>query len=412
MPENRLLHVLGGGPWQLPTVRRAKALGLRVLVSDMYADRPAYSIADAHEVVDITDAAATLAAARRHGISGILCDSTDTGVATAAFVAEQLGLPGIGAAARACTNKAVMRTSTANAGLASPPFQVACDAAGFDAALQRIGLPVVVKPVDNQSGRGVNVLSVPAQATQAFEAAMAMSRSRQVLVEGRLKGQEYIVDAFVDGASLHILGIAAKRPYADNPTLSSRIVYLEGATFDALHTQLAPIHRQVVDAVGLRRGIVHAEYIVDERIGPVPIDVAARGGGVMIYSHVLPHVSGVDAIGASIACALGDAVAAAPTCRRAACIEFFRLPCGQLAELTGVAQAAEVAGVAAVHVNVAPGDTISAMHEKDDRPGFIVALAETAEQAVDIAQRARSLIRARVVGVTRRARNSTRGAIA
>ena len=49
-----LLHVLGGGPWQLPTVAKAKELGLRVLVTDMYRDRPAYALADIHEVIDIT----------------------------------------------------------------------------------------------------------------------------------------------------------------------------------------------------------------------------------------------------------------------------------------------------------------------------------------------------------------------
>ena len=53
----KLLHVLGGGQWQLPTVRLAKAMGYRVLVSDMHRERPAYALADHKEVVDITDAA-------------------------------------------------------------------------------------------------------------------------------------------------------------------------------------------------------------------------------------------------------------------------------------------------------------------------------------------------------------------
>jgi hypothetical protein len=51
----KLLHVLGAGPWQLPTVRLAKSIGYRVLVTDVYAERPAYALADFHEVVDITD---------------------------------------------------------------------------------------------------------------------------------------------------------------------------------------------------------------------------------------------------------------------------------------------------------------------------------------------------------------------
>ena len=46
-----LLHVLGGSPWQIPTVRLAKSMGYRVLVTDYFQDRPAYAYADFHEVV-------------------------------------------------------------------------------------------------------------------------------------------------------------------------------------------------------------------------------------------------------------------------------------------------------------------------------------------------------------------------
>src|SRR5438105_11620272 len=96
MSKQRLLHVLGGGQWQVPTICRARAMGYRVLVTDVYAERPGYALADLHAVMDITDLEGTLAVARRHGIDGIICDTTDVGVPTAAYVAEKLGLPGIG----------------------------------------------------------------------------------------------------------------------------------------------------------------------------------------------------------------------------------------------------------------------------------------------------------------------------
>src|SRR5688572_28806110 len=97
MAAPKLLHVLGGGPWQVPTVLLAKSLGYRVLVTDPYESRPAYAHADLHERVDITDREGTLRAAQRHRIDGIICDTTDVGVPTMAYVADALGLPGIGA---------------------------------------------------------------------------------------------------------------------------------------------------------------------------------------------------------------------------------------------------------------------------------------------------------------------------
>src|SRR5690348_15397490 len=96
MTRPRLLHMLGGGQWQVATAALAKQLGYRLLISDPNEDRPAYPYADIIERVDITDREKTLGVAARHGIHGIVCDTTDVGVPTMAYVAEELGLPGIG----------------------------------------------------------------------------------------------------------------------------------------------------------------------------------------------------------------------------------------------------------------------------------------------------------------------------
>jgi len=116
MSEPRLIHILGGGQWQVPSVMLAKSLGYRVLVTDMYPQQPAAGHADEFVQVDITDREATLEVARRHRIHGIVCDTTDVGVPTMAYVADVLGLPGIGLeTALNFTNKFRMRQLTSAA---------------------------------------------------------------------------------------------------------------------------------------------------------------------------------------------------------------------------------------------------------------------------------------------------------
>src|SRR5690348_1100749 len=146
--NNKTLHVLGGGMWQVPTIQLARSMNYRVLVTDMYQQRPGYAFADWHEVIDITDRGQTLAAARRYHINGIVCDTTDVGVPTAAFVAEQEDLPGVGLEiARRFTNKYLMRQTLASAGLPQPEFALAESLAELDVAAEKIGFPLVVKPV-------------------------------------------------------------------------------------------------------------------------------------------------------------------------------------------------------------------------------------------------------------------------
>lgn len=386
-----LLHVLGGGPWQLPTVATAKALGLRVLVTDMYRERPAYALADVHEVIDITDREATLAAARRHRVAGVLCDSTDVGVPTAAYVAERLNLPGIGyETALNCTNKARMRQCVARAGLPVPRNLTVRNEPGLALALDEVGLPLVVKPVDNQSGRGVRIVTDASELIAAFQHAKSFSRSGAVLLEALELGIEIIVDGIVDDGRSTILGVAVKRPYADNPTVASRILYESGWSLPCTLAEIEASCAATVGAVGLRHGIFHAEFIVDgNRI--VPIDFASRGGGVMIYRRVLPHLAGADVCRAVIEWAIGrPARLGGRPSRRAANVEFFRAPAGTLERVVGVEIGQRVPGIAAVHVNVEPGATTGPLTYKDDRLGFIVALGDTTEQVIAATERAKA----------------------
>lgn len=399
-PESggKLLHVLGGGPWQLPTVSLAKALGHRVLVTDFCRDRPAYAIADHHEVVDVLDREATLEVAARYGIDGVLCDTTDLGVPTAAYVAEQLGLPGMGyQTALNFTNKGRMRRVTEGAGLSVPRYRVLSSADDLDAAVAAVDFPLLVKPVDNQSGRGVSKIDDSRALLDAYCLARRYSRSGEVLVESCVEGPEVVVDGFAVDGRVQILGIAEKAPYADAVTVSSRILYPAALAIEC-RQGIEDAAQQTVAALGLRDGVFHAEFILH---GPdvVPIDVAARGGGVMIYTHVLPHLTGVNVNAAMIQLALGATVRIDSQSQpRAANVDFLRLPSGRIRDLIGVEAATAVAGVAAVHFNLGPGDEVGPLDHKDRRPGFVVTLGASREEVIACAQRAKAMLAVRFEG--------------
>jgi carbamoyl-phosphate synthase large subunit len=364
----------------------------------MYPTRPAYDIADFHEVVDVADREKTLAVAARYQIDGILSDTSDVGVPTAAYVAERLGLPGLGfEAALNFSNKARMRERVAKAGLVTPRFQIVRSKQDVCSALLSIGMPAVLKPVDNQSGRGVSIVVEPAQLEAALNYALANSRQGLALIEEALQGTELIVDSFAVAGVVHVLGIARKVPYLDNRTVSSRIAYPADLSPELI-ARAKLVNARTLVALGLMSGVSHAEYMV---VGSeiVPLDVAARGGGVRIYTHVLPHVSGIDANRAMISYAMGRVLTISPAAEfKAATIDFFRMPAGKLIALEGVERAAAIPGIAAVHLNVHVGDVIGALHDKDDRPGFVVALGETLTQAVERARAAVNCIQVRIAG--------------
>ncbi len=392
-----LLHVLGGGQWQVPTIRLAKSMGLRVLVTDMYPDRPGYHDADYFEVVDITDMEASLDIAKRYGISGVICDTTDVGVPTAAYIAEQLHLPGLSYdVALNFTNKWRMREVARGLGMASPDYFMVGEDDLQNYLNLSINYPAVAKPIDSQSGKGVSIVDSEAFAFSALQYAIDNSKSGKAIIESLVPGQEIIVDSFMLDGNATILGLAMKTRSRIEPTVSERITYTLATEFDKdTLAAVADTNQRLLSAMGLRWGIAHCEYIINDE-DVIPIDISARGGGCMIYTHILPFISGTNANREMIKLAIGTMPEINKANPRAGNIEFFHLPNGILREWHGLSEVFSSPGVISIHFNIKPGDEVPALRNKDHRAGYILTGGTTSRDAIEYGLKAKSKLKARM----------------
>jgi len=109
---------------QIPAIRAAKELGWTVVVADADSDAPGTILADRFLPVDLKDAEGLAAAARgieaEFGLDGVFTAGTDFS-ASVAYVAAELGLPGIGwDTAMKASDKLKMRAALSAAGVGSP----------------------------------------------------------------------------------------------------------------------------------------------------------------------------------------------------------------------------------------------------------------------------------------------------
>jgi biotin carboxylase len=377
MTRPQTLHILGGGEWQVPTIRLAKALGFRVLVTDMYTDRPGYRWADEHEVVDITDREATLRTAERHRIDGIVCDTTDVGVPTMAWVAEKLSLPGIGyEIALNFTNKARMRRLTSAAGLPNPRFLTARNPEEARAAAQAIGLPAVVKPTDNQSSRGVHIVRSWNDWDTAYTDAARHARSGEILVEEFLDGVEATVESYCIDGEVFAAGISDKDHFPERPEVSNRLTY--PAAFPAeVMRRLCEVNEGVIRALGLKTGITHAEYMV---VGGEAylVEIAARGAGSRVYTHIVPYLAGAPVPEAYLQFVVtGRMEIQRRAGSRAANLAFFSFSPGVVRSIEGVDRARALPGVQEILLEFAVGDRLAPPVDDRSRPGQLVVFGKT-----------------------------------
>ena len=89
------LMILGGSRYALPVIKAAKQLGIYTITADYLPDNIAHKFSDEYVNVSIIDKEKTLTAAKEHNIDGIMSFACDPGVVTAAYVAEQMGLPNV-----------------------------------------------------------------------------------------------------------------------------------------------------------------------------------------------------------------------------------------------------------------------------------------------------------------------------
>jgi biotin carboxylase len=384
MAGSRWVHVLGGGEWQVPTIKLAKASGYRVLCTDIYSERPGYAYADEHVVVDIADNVATLEIAKRARIDGIICDTTDVGVPTMAYVAEQMGLPGIGyETALNFTNKFLMREITSAAGVPNPPFRLVGDRADLVAAAADIGFPLVVKPVASQSSRGVHVVRTADALDSAFEEASHYARNGQVIAEGFIDGTEVTVEGYcLEGEPL-ISGISDKDHFAHRPEVANRITYPADLP-PSVMARIMEVNTAVVQSLGLRTGVTHAEYMVAGSEVYL-VEIAARGGGSRIHTHIAPYLAGVCIPQLYLDFVMGGAPTARPDgVARAANLAFFAFPAGTVTGIDGVAEAAALPGVEELHLEFAVGDRLEPPDDDRSRPGYVVVFGANRAEVLSI----------------------------
>jgi carbamoyl-phosphate synthase large subunit len=375
--KKQLIHVVGGGFHQVPLVETAKSMGFRVLVTDMYENPPARALADEFERIDIRHKEDTLDCARRYKIDYIVTDMTDIGHLTVAYVAENLGLPGIGyETALRFTNKHIMRKVLGEKFAAHLPesryFENVEEAVGFFRDSSRKG-QFVVKPINSQGSRGVFILDRRhANAEEQIYAAFAESRKRGVMLENFISGDEYSAETFVRHGEVHNLTVTKKYHYAQNPCIDERDTYL-GDVRPESEKAIFDLNENIIQALGLAFGNTHAEYMVHgDQI--YLMEIAARSAGGSIGSKIIPYLTGFNCMEALLHALTGRPyeIHIENYRKKFAVLKYYNFPPGRVKRI--VVDESMLQGLLAFTLSpdLAEGETVKPIKDSRDRLGYFV----------------------------------------
>jgi biotin carboxylase len=302
--EGTVLFV-GAGRHQRRAIGRAQELGLRVVGVDRNPEALGLQEADVGEVVDFMDVDAVAEVGRRHSVDGVLTVSADRAVPIVAAVAERLGLPGIGTeTAHLMTHKIAMRTRLAEAGVPQPRYAAVRTVHDAHAALETVGLPAVLKPVDSGGQRGVFRLESRDDLDAHLHSALAESPSEEAILESYHEGLE------LNGLAIAREGRVTPLTLSDRlrpPGIGFGVGWIHVYPSRLFADPLAEAEQAVVStvhALGLEDGIAFPQLIVGEDGRPYMVECAARiPGGQM--ADLAMHAVGVDLVEIALRQALG-----------------------------------------------------------------------------------------------------------
>ena len=142
--------------------------------------------------------------------------------------------------------------------------------------------------------------------------------------------------------------------------------------YDRLRVQ----HDRMIDAMGLSFGITHSEYKYD-RDQFYLIETAARGGGTLISSDIVPLMSGVDINEMLVRMALGEAVNAPKILRSESCValKFWEFKPGRVAGISGLEEVLAASGVVTAGLTIRTEKFVSPPQDDRLRHGFVIASA-------------------------------------
>lgn len=259
------IYFLGGGQLGIPTLKWAREIGFHVIVNDKTPKAPGLKYADVTTSYDSTDIkkittwAITYQA--EYNIQYCYCGS-DFGLLTASNVHQALGIPYH--PIKAIINgldKRLMKKCWHQADVKFPRSVTIFSASDLATAVDSIGIPMVVKPVDSSGSRGVSIVCDPKNLDTAYREAIFFAGDGSILCEEYIDGSHHDINGIFWKNIFYPCGIG-DRIFTPLPYPVPHHGYFQTSLRPRLQKKLYYLLEEGARSMGVNHGPVKADCVV------------------------------------------------------------------------------------------------------------------------------------------------------
>lgn len=224
-------------------------------------------------------------------------------------IAEHFGLISIPfEVAQRATIKSLRSRVFEDNGVPAPKYRLCEKHEDLVTNVEEVGLPVVLKPVDLASSKGVILVEEMSKLEESYSHCISLSRSKAVVINEFVQGVEYSTEGLMIGSRYHLTGISERVfNYGKYKPL-----FVE--TGDIMPTLLsedeikrfAEITERAALALGITDGVAKGDLIYTDEKEVKVFEIAPRLGGPRFGTEMIPLSNGTNILRAAIQQALGE----------------------------------------------------------------------------------------------------------
>ena len=270
--KGKKLLVLGGTSGK-DIVAQAKRMGVYTIVADLEEMNAAKSIADEGIVVSTTDTEALVKLIREKSIDGVFSGPSEFNIQQVMKVCEAAGLPFYATKEQwdICQNKAAFKALCRRFNVpVVPEYDVTAEMLPED--LVKIKYPVVVKPTDACSSKGLSICVNEEELRKAIPVAIAASESGNFIVEKCITSDYGFGCRYIANEGKIVLS-AANDQYTvdefDGRAHISAVSCWPSKKLESYKKEINPNAISMFESIGLANGTFFMQALVDQDNGHI-----------------------------------------------------------------------------------------------------------------------------------------------
>ncbi|MDD3141478.1 MAG: ATP-grasp domain-containing protein [Lachnospiraceae bacterium] len=353
--------ILGANPETVSLIKKAKEMGLYTIVTDYNPDAYAKKFADQAINIDAMNVDALEQFARNNQVSAVAVGVAEALLPAYCELCERLGLPCYSTKDKfeIMVRKDYFKAQCRN-------YNVPTIREYSIEDKEKIIYPVIVKPVDSCSSKGIKICHNPMELNQAIEYALKFSRSGKYLIEEYMSGDEVISYYVMQDGTPIFVGMCDRYTHKDKDDLVQlpNCYIFPSRHIDSYMTHSDDSIKKMIKGLGLNNGSIFFQCFVDSEGVVRTYEPGYRLNGAQEHI-IISKVSDIDAKELYLNLAISGKVAnkdlqelSNPKPNRIACKLSPLIKTGRIDNIEGLEEIEMLPDVISVNPSYVPGDVV------------------------------------------------------